>query len=222
MNTNSSIVLLDICGTLFNSNTTFDFLDFSMKSKRYYSFRLLSKTIPWRVLNKVCIKVLKRDLTRIIAVKFLKGLDTIVLNEMMDDFYKNRLSDLRNEKVLDLVEDFRNKGMNIIIISATLDFIAKKIAEELNIEVCHSTILNYRNNLCLGTIKRDLLSKKNEFLSSIGYKGKFYATITDNMTDLDIIKNSERAFIVSKDRHLKIWYGLLEKNQIEKYKIIAF
>ena len=43
--TKSRLVIFDICGTLFFSNTSFDFLDLIVQAKSYSLFRKVSKTI---------------------------------------------------------------------------------------------------------------------------------------------------------------------------------
>jgi hypothetical protein len=49
--TKSRLVIFDICGTLFFSNTSFDFLDLIVQAKSYSLFRKVSKTIFARIIN---------------------------------------------------------------------------------------------------------------------------------------------------------------------------
>ena len=70
--TKSRLVIFDICGTLFFSNTSFDFLDLIVQAKSYSLFRKVSKTIFARIINKVSVLLLKKDLIRSIAVLYIK------------------------------------------------------------------------------------------------------------------------------------------------------
>jgi phosphoserine phosphatase len=218
---NPSIVLVDICGTLYDSNTTFDFLDFSIQEKKYVLFRKLSKSIYWKLLNKISIWILHLDFTRTVAVWFLKGMSEEQLAKMMDAFYKERLSLVKQKDVMNLVNKYISDGMRVILVSATLDFISKKISEEMEINECYSTMLNYIDNICQGTIKSDLLSNKFEFLTSHGFHANVAVSITDNFSDLKLLKASGEAIIVSKENNKTKWVKVLQKAKIEHYSIIT-
>lgn len=70
------LYVFDICGTIFKSNTTFDFLTFwlSPRSKYYSSFDKIRKTFIWKVINKITRTYFHVDITRVIALRFLKGI----------------------------------------------------------------------------------------------------------------------------------------------------
>ena len=127
------IILLDICGTIFDSNTTFDFLDHNVKTSNYKLLRRIMYTLPWKIINKLSIVILKYDLTRNLALKNIKGHHKADLEKLASTFYDNILSQKVNKKVIDLIEKFKNNDYKIIITSATLDFIAKTVAHKLNI-----------------------------------------------------------------------------------------
>ena len=89
--TKSRLVIFDICGTLFFSNTSFDFLDLIVQAKSYSLFRKVSKTIFARIINKVSVLLLKKDLIRSIAVLYIKGMSKAELQEKADIFYNQYL-----------------------------------------------------------------------------------------------------------------------------------
>ena len=53
----NQIYIFDICGTLYHSNTTFDFLEYFLKDTSIYYryYNILRKTIVWRLFNKVFV-----------------------------------------------------------------------------------------------------------------------------------------------------------------------
>lgn len=215
-----SIVLVDICGTLYDSNTTFDFLDFSIKGNKYILFRKLSKLIFWKFFNKMSFRLLHLDLTRAIAVRFLKGMSREQLAQKMEIFYNESLSLLKQKEVIGIVDKNTSEGKRVILVSATLDFISKKISEVMDIKECYSTTLNYNEGICQGTIKSDLLSNKLEFLSSQGFNENFNVSITDNFSDLDLLKVSEESIIITKEKNKARWEKTLQKADIVNYRII--
>lgn len=217
-----SIVLVDICGTLYDSNTTFDFLDFSIKEKKYIYFRKLSKSFFWKLFNKISFRLLHIDITRTIAVSFLKGMSTEVLALKMEIFYNERLFLLKQNEVLDIVKNYISEGKRVVLVSATLDFISRKISDEMNIKEFYSTTLNYYDGICQGSIKNDLLSNKLKFLKLQGISNDFNVSITDNFSDMDLIKVSEKSIIISKVKNLPRWESTLKKANILNFRIITF
>ena len=48
-----NLYLFDICGTIYRSNTTFDFLEFYLKeNKRFRLYRAIYKSFFWKVINR--------------------------------------------------------------------------------------------------------------------------------------------------------------------------
>lgn len=217
MNNQTAIVLLDICGTLYDSNTTFDFLDFHFKTRGYLLFRRLTRLMIWRAFNKILFHTIGLDLTRVLAVRFLKGIPVKQLEDAVDVFFTNWLVLQSYETVHSLVEGYKKEGKNIVIVSATLDVIAKKVAQSLGVIEWYSTSLEVINGRCTGKILVDLLSRKLAFLKSQQVLPPFYATITDNFSDLDLIVQSDHAVIVTNQDHQAKWQQLLKQHAAVRY-----
>lgn len=213
VNNQSAIILLDVCGTLYASNTTFDFLDFYVRTHRYRLFRRLTRTVIWRVFNKLLFQTTGLDLTRRMAVRFLKGSSRIQLKAAVDAFYAEWLQKRTYDAVHSMVKDFQEMGKTVVIVSATLDFIAQKVADSIGVKLWHSTCLEYYNDCCTGRIRVDLLAKKLSFLTNQGIQPPFFATITDNYSDTDLILQSHRAVIVMNQKQYAKWQRLLKQHQ---------
>ena len=220
----SNIVLIDICGTIFNSNTTFDFLAFLFqKNNRYYNlFNKLRKTFFWRCFNKSLYYIFRLDLTRIIALRYLKGLSKDFLLEQSQIFYDDFLSTLINKEVYEEIIQLQSCQENeLILVSATIDVVAQIIASNLSIDKYLSTSLNYDlKNICLGSISNDLLGKKSLFLKQENINPPYFLTITDNLDDIDILNLSQNKFIIIHKNEAK-WTSLL-RNSTENKKIKKF
>lgn len=201
----SSIVLVDICGTLYHSNTTFDFLDFFLKKKSFHMFRRVTKLLVWKLFNKFILAFLGKDLTRSIAIRFLKGYSKEALTAAMDAFFIHRLSKLENKETLRILEEFKKEGKTVILVSATMDFIASRVAQAVNISQYYSTTLNYKNGHCLGTICHDLLRRKSKLLKMNGLNPPYAATITDDFSDLPLLLSSDLAIVVTKKYKANKW-----------------
>lgn len=196
--TKSRLVIFDICGTLFFSNTSFDFLDLIVQAKSYSLFRKVSKTIFARIINKVSVLLLKKDLIRSIAVLYIKGMSKAELQEKADIFYNQYLLPLKIDNSFDKIEFYRkDSNTTIILASATFDFIADVVANRLEIPIYFGTELAYDNQgIFKGKILKDRLGHKYQALNDMGLKSPFYKVITDNITDMDIINCSKTVDLI--------------------------
>lgn len=217
------IVIIDICGTIFNSNTTFDFLDFHFKENAGYKcFRRISKMIIWRLLNKCSVSLLGIDITRKIAVKSLKGLPKNQLKKFARDFYDSFLSFRIQQEVINEICALNTGKNRVIIVSATLDFIAEEVAKRMDIHEYYSTTLKYGlDGKCSGIIEDDLLGSKLNFLKKQQINPPYYSVITDNLSDMDLILNSFQSIIITTSKTRNIWKKKLGKNSIKDYKVLC-
>lgn len=208
------LVIFDVCGTLYNSNTTFDFLDYFLRNNKIYKiFNKLRKLTVIKAINKVFFKLFGKDLIRIYALKFIRNVPRNRLLGEAREFVKGL------EKIgptHQLLESYMNRGYDVIIISASLDFLIEVISDELKVDTFFATKLVYRNNICEGAIEKDLLGNKGEILNSIKGKYNEIITVTDNKSDFDIIVESNKCIIVSSSKNLNYWDSLKNKLNIEQ------
>ncbi|GAA3948337.1 HAD-IB family phosphatase [Chitinophaga oryziterrae] len=208
------LAVIDICGTLFDSNTTFDFIKWYLHRQNKNRDRLFSlmRMLPVKALNKCSIQFLKLDVVRIILIRLLNGLDKVFLKEEAKAFYQEFLLSRKRSEILSIVETLREQGYDLILVSATLDFIAEEIAEKLNIRQFFSTTLYYKDGICSGKIKEDLLGRKEIILTSIMKQYKEVLTITDNKSDLSLINQSSHSYIISLRKDVHYWEQRLKEN----------
>ena len=214
------IAIIDICGTLFESNTTFDFLDYFIRSWKFRLFRKISKSIIWRVFNKICRRLGGWDLTRIIALRFLKGYSRQQLTVAAEDFYNTYLVHKIQQPVYVVVEELRRTGYKLCLVSATLDCIAEVVARKWRIESYYSSSLRYDNSFCEGCLRTDYLGKKIEYLRRIGIYPPFDVTLTDDFSDMGLLRNSHKCIVVSKRSKTESWIENLKRAGIDNYELI--
>lgn len=85
-------VLIDICGTLFDSNTTLDFLDFLLCSRSYRLLRRMARSLPWRAFNRGFRRLTGRDPTREMLLRHLRGYTRQELATAAEAFYETCLA----------------------------------------------------------------------------------------------------------------------------------
>jgi phosphoserine phosphatase len=213
-------VIVDICDTLYDSNTTFDFLDNYIQSGYYHAFRKIFKTFFGKVTNALFWRIFRVDIIRTVAFRFIKGHDKTTLLHAADVFYESQLVGKKHEKIFDIIEKYKKQEYEIIIASATMDIMGEIVAKKNGIQRFFPTMLKYQDGICTGEILLDLLGRKAEVLRKNGITPPFPAVITDNTSDINLIKNAEFSYIVLNTKNRNKWSRLIQKYQIKSYQTI--
>lgn len=214
-----NIVLLDLCGTLYTPNTTFDFLNrYIYPDSAYYrNVKRIMGNILGKVTNKILFSVFHWDLYRILACRSLKGKSRESLLQLAEKYYSDVLMTSSLEKVHQLLDIARANGNRIVMVSASLDFIVEVVARKLDIDEYYSSQLAYRDGVCMGNFAVDLLGRKVELCSSKNIDLKATTVVTDNQSDALLVKGSDEAYIVSQKKHEDFWKKIEKVKEIYVY-----
>lgn len=218
MNRENKDFLVDICGTIYKSNTTLDFIRYFW-SKSLKVKILLS--LPFRVFSRLMYITLHKEPLRIGLISMLKGIPREQLLEMSEKFYHDFLEERTNTEVTSVIKEKRDQGYQLILLSATLDVIAEVVSKKMDIPFWLSSELAYSSdNKCLGKLKNDLLSNKLGALREKLMCDTYSGIITDNYGDAPLIEVSKAPYLVcygsSKDR----WKKCLNKEILERCQYI--
>lgn len=160
-------ILVDICWTLFYSNTTYDFLH-----------------IRGNKLNSLIYKLFGIDLVRSRAIRTFEQLPADEQQARAEWFYTDYLEPRKIIPVWQMIE-----GRNIVLVSQTMDIIAKTVAKHIGATTYHAT-----------QHKEEVLSLYRDF-----------DIITDNISDLPLILRAQQATIITYNNRSR-WEKLLPKN----------
>ena len=194
------INIIDVCWTLYKSNTTFDFISFVMEKKQRKNYRILNIYIIKSLLVLIG-KLLKYDIYRYLYISLLKGFSKIQLEQLANDFYNQVLTNIKIDFSFSLVSTLQ-KDEEKILCSASLDIIIKEVAVQLGINQYDSSILEFdKNDICTGKLSKDILYKKHILFENkeINY------VITDNKSDYNLLKKAERPIILSTKNNMAYW-----------------
>lgn len=215
----SKILIIDICGTLYQSNTTFDMLDyFFYDRKEYKIIKCFRKNRLISFINSLIFRLFKKDIMRHLAIKFLSGYSYADLHKMSQEFLFNFLQSRKNPDVFRIIDSYRLFGSKLISVSATLDCIGEVVAEDNNFELVYASELSYKGNICKGYLKRDLLGNKKQIIDELNIKS--FDLITDNYSDSDIIEMSTNVFLVQYKNKKNKWSRVLSENILKKCKYV--
>jgi phosphoserine phosphatase len=217
------IILLDICGTIYRSNTTFDFLDYFFADNIGYKlFCFLFRCKFARLVNKIIAGFCKYDFLRYFSIRFLEGYTEQEILQKAGYFCKEILEHKKQNKIIEIINQNINQQNHIIIVSATLDCVAVQVAKVFGINEYYASELEYRNNICTGKIRNDLLDCKLVKIQEKGIAPPFELTISDNFTDIELMKHSKYSYIISRIKRKRKWERILKKNRLDDYEIIYF
>lgn len=216
------IVLCDICGTLYLSNTTFDFLDFFVKKNSYKFLKKFCLNIVTKKINALVYYFFKIDMIRSLLLLYLRGYSYENLKCAANEFYLQFLEQRKNDLVLKKLEELKAAGCQIFLVSATIDVIAETIGGHLNATRVFSTKLLYdKFGICQGKIDCDLLGNKLPCLIHNNVFPPFDIVVTDDFSDLSLIRNAISAYIVTYKKKLRRWNRVINKNMLTNISIIV-
>lgn len=215
------IFLIDICGTIYRSNTTFDFIRFLFARERW--FRRMQRVRKHRIVGFLNMKIHQYfhiDIIRQYAISKLNGYSEEELTKMTSEFYDAYLTKVINTDVINLIEQKREDGFVLLLVSATLDCIANEVANRLCITQQYSSELEYKDGVCQGRLKTDFLATKLKILRRKDICLTNMEVITDNYSDKDLIKVSKHAYLVQYLDKKDKWNHFLDKKTLKKCEFI--
>lgn len=197
------IYVFDICDTLYFSNTTFDFIDFYLKKsgssfKSFVLGLIRNKYSPLFIVLYLLSKISGKDLPKYFALKLLKGSSTEELENVAKVFYQEYLTERRIFITHEILQEAQSQNFQVILLSSTLDPVARVIAENLHVDF-ESSELEQKDDFFTGRLKSDITGKKHHLLKeNSGSAG--YTVVTDNFTDYELVKGATNRYVVIHDK----------------------
>lgn len=205
-------IIFDLCGTIVKSNTTFDFIKYYHKTKKNH-FHFFYMSLLTSFLGKIFHRIFKFSMRKA-ALKTIRGIPLDQLEKTAKKFSEITLKNQKNDIVIKIFNFYNNKNCyDIIIASASISPVVQAFSERLNIPFV-STILETKDNNVTGNIRYDMKGNKlASFMSD-----DIYLVVTDNFDDLPLIRNSEKAIIITKKKHAHKW-KIIGLNRNKEYLI---
>lgn len=206
-----TLIVCDVCDTLYNSNTTFDFIRFFVNRKgglgRLWLSIISSRYSPLFYFLIVAGKIFRTDLVRILALRLLSGLDRKKLSDLAFDFHDSVLQKRKNEKVFSLLERLKKDG-DVMLLSSSIDPVIGAIAQRNGFSFQSST-LGYKNDVSSGSLSQDLTGIKHKQLAAWKKEYNRLAVVTDNHSDYDLVKMADERYVVLlQEDQEKFWQEL--------------
>ena len=200
------ILVVDLCNTIYKSNTTQDFFSYVFKSdERYKKIKRKNSNIGFKIVNKLSNKILKYDMSRALITKILKDKTDIEIENLVSNFINEFLEQKKITGVHDLISDYKNKGYKVIIMSASYGFIVKAVVEKLSLDGYISSEAEIIDKKFTGKVSSDILYTKFKVFKSKYVDYTNLIMITDNETDYDFVKKTDKSYIVINNNNKMFW-----------------
>lgn len=210
--------IFDICGTLYKSNTTYDFLKFYLKNHNTLKYLLFISlfSLPAKVVWKLFYFFKKDKLIRAIFINFFKNEPVNKIEQSAVLFVEKILPGKKIEQVHRLLEKSRAKSnAEIWLVSASVTPVVKAIASKLNVKNFLASELEIKKGTFTGQILRDLESRKDIILDERSVFNNDVHSYTDSRKDELLVKRSVAAYIVCKKEQMGYWRNVVEKSETE-------
>jgi phosphoserine phosphatase len=207
----NKLVVADICNTLYDSNTTFDFFRYCVQQKKIrsgtalYKLSVSRKSLlfwTWAVLGRLTGK----DYPKMIAVRLFRGLTPAEVHQWALEFYDNWLKHKLIRLTNEILQEFGSA--HVVLVSSTIEPVARVIAEKLHIRDFLSTELEIQDGKYTGKILEELTGNKLKALHK-KYDGNGFTidvVLTDNFSDKELMHQSAHKIAVCYNpKQEKFW-----------------
>ncbi len=193
----------DVCDTLYRSNTTFDFVRFALERGPHGRRRTLERAVnarhsPLFYAGAVFFRLGGPDVARFATVALLRGFSQEELASLAESFVDDFLASRRIEETHRLVEEARDLGERVVLVSASLEPVVAAIAARLRVEHRASELeVDPRTGRLTGRISRDWTGRKQAVLGELGWTRDDELTVmTDNFSDAALMELADRRLAV--------------------------
>lgn len=197
------ILAVDMCGTLFATNTTAELVMFHharhSNTVRLGFLKRISKKGSW--LRSGCVAVSKLsgfDLHRALVLISLRGQDPEALTQSAADFVTNVLPVRAIAATHARLAQMRAAGWQPVLISNAVAPVVQQVARQLDMP-CVASQLKTKHGKLTGTLAVDLTGHKRKALENKlkhSLQTLRFAVITDNRSDQDLVAAADVAVLV--------------------------
>lgn len=207
---NKQLHIFDICGTMFQSNTTYDFLLFYFKRNNSVKHFWLKAcfTIFAKIIWTIFARIGWSKKVRQFLLSFLKNEPVLIVKKeaiaFADYLFEYRIIP---ETHLRLNKALQNLNNEVWLVSASIEPVVSAIASHFINTQFLATELEVVNGFYTGVINIDLEKRKAAILREklIISSDTEMISYTDSMNDSDLVELSYSAFIVCPHNEEQKW-----------------
>lgn len=216
------IAIFDVCGTLYNSNTTYDFFDFFLKrnsKRRYLRYRIMKSFILKPLWKLSSLMEEGRTINRTLFLSLLEGFNVEKVQEEAAEFVSVFLFDKKQEELHQKLASHLTQNHHVVLLSASIEPVIEAIAKNLKVNAFFATRLGVHDGRYNGKLDFDMEGKKNSIFD------QHYGTITarnvyfysDNKEDINLLSTVNEPVVVCFKSVYETYWKIKMINPAVKY-----
>lgn len=202
------IFLADVDDTLVRENTTYGFasrfLEATGRGTEAERVRRVHARRGVRGLGFALVhRMLGRDLARPFVTRALAGATPDRAGGVARSYVDGLLERAVVPATMALLEEARDAGGRVVLVSAGLDVVVSALASRLDAEH-RSSVLEVDDGAYTGRLAVDLTGRKHEAVADLIRPGETVTVMTDNLLDRPLLERAGRRIVVlhrERDRH---------------------
>lgn len=210
MTIKNKIFIIDLDETLIKGQSQKYLIEYLRDIKTISFFKYLNIMLGF-ILYKISLYKNAAHLLEYSLNNF-KGEKESNIYKYVDDFFQQRLKKYYFKYTTEIIKMIQNSGNRIIVLSAVIDPLVKKICNDLNIEEYVSTKLDFNEE---GIFTGNIIDKQNygsnklenikRYLENNNIDEKDCIVLTDHISDIALIKYFKNSIIANPNRKMKKW-----------------
>lgn len=196
------VYLFDFDGTITTKDTLFEFLKFT-HGVIHYTINII---LLAPVFLAYLFKILTNEKSKQIVFSFFYKNMPIEIFESKCHEFKNVIYNITNKEILEIINDCNTKGIDIIIVSASIENWIIPWATSKGINEVIATKIEYKNNLVTGnflTKNCNGKEKVNRILKLLQNNSYYVVAYGDSAGDKEMLDLANEGFWVKKNKIMK-------------------
>lgn len=143
------------------------------------------------------------------SLKSIEGISVGQIDLWVKDFIERQISSIVYPEAVQTIINYRAQGIPIIIISATVSFIVKRIAEIFDAKLAIGIDIQQKNGCYTNQVegipsfKKGKVQRLCQWLDSQGIENPYIYFYTDSANDLPLCMFADEVFVVNADSRLQ-------------------
>jgi phosphoserine phosphatase len=189
-------VVFDVCGTLYNSNTTVDFAVFFLHKMGLHRRALTFSLLRVKLVAFAAYRLFGFNL-REKCIGALDSWSKELIERTAVEFVNSELERKKNFVIFSILEKYLSEGnVEIYLASASIDSVVKAIADSLGVKWASSSLAYDSFGKCRGELANDITGSKMDVLQSVFGISSVDSFYSDNVEDIPASYKAENFYFI--------------------------
>jgi HAD superfamily hydrolase (TIGR01490 family) len=204
---NKKVAFIDLDGTLTAGQVQFELLKYFF-SRGLVSHIFYFRLLLWFLLYKIPFLDLRPEKAFRYAVLFLRDKSVDLIDSEIDAFVKKYIIDNILPGAINLIDQLRVDGFEIVILSTAIDPVISKLSKSFAISDYICTRLSINDGKYVGTVSGSVvygsekLNQINQYCQLHAVDIKNCVAYADHESDIEMLRSVGKGYLVNPDSHL--------------------